>query len=90
MSLTTDFGDSEINILVFNFFKLEFERNSLAFNFDNYFIEAIYIENEIFFIFDVLPRSEDNGNFKKVFLNSLLDSLLVFDFSNLKGQNYLT
>jgi hypothetical protein len=90
MSFTTDFGDSEIDILVFNFFKLEFEWNSFTFYFDNYFIETIDIENEVFFIFVVLSRSEDDGNFQKILFNSLLDTLLIFDLSDLKGQNNLT
>jgi hypothetical protein len=63
MGFTTDFGNSEIDILILNFFKLEFEWDSFAFDFDDYFIEAIDIENEVFFVFYVLSWSEDNRNF---------------------------
>lgn len=85
MSFTTDFGHSKIDILILYFFKFEFEWNSFTFYFHNNFVQTIDIKDKVLIIFHVLSGGKDNWNFEEILFDSFLDTLFIFDFSDLKG-----
>lgn len=62
MSLPSYLCHTEVDVLVFNFLKLKFERNSFTFYLHDHSVKSIYVKYQILLVLVVLSWSEDNWN----------------------------
>jgi len=64
MSLSSNFSNAEVNILILNFLEFKFQGNTFTSDFNNNFIKSIDVKDEIFVILDVISWCKHDRNLK--------------------------
>lgn len=89
-SLRPEPNNSEVNILILSFFKLQFEWNTLSRDSHVDLVQIIYIKSDDLVVLDRFPRREHNRHLQHVKLLGFDQPALVLGGLDLQRQNNLS
>ena len=87
---STNSCNTKLNVLIFSFIQLQFERNSFSFDLHDHFIESIDVKYDVLLVFGEITRSEDNRHLQHIFFNTLHSSFLIFYWNNFNWKYHLS
>lgn len=88
-SISSHASHPEVDVLIFSFLQLQFQRNSFSLDLDDHFIQSINVKDDVFIIFGEVSWSKDNGYSQHIFFYFFHSSLFVFDWNHFNRKNDL-